>query len=73
MKKLTMTLLEVYYAMREVGIRTSPKLIAAGIKSGAYPFGRVVSVGPTGKCTFEIFRVDFYAWLETKMPKEEAV
>lgn len=70
MPKLTMTLTEVYYAMREAGISCSPVKISAGIVSGAYPFGRVVSEGETGRRSFEIFRVDFDNWLETKIPKE---
>ena len=70
MPKLTMTLTEVYYAMREAGIPSSPVKISAGIVSGAYPFGRVVSEGETGRRSFEIFRVDFNNWLETKIPKE---
>ena len=71
MPKLTMSLLNVYHAMREAGIPCSPKKISAGIQSGAYPFGRVVSVGETGRRTIEIYRVDFEAWLETKIPKEK--
>lgn len=67
--KLTMTLMEVYYAMREAGISNTPSRISAGIASGAYPFGRVVCVGETGRRTLEIFRVDFDAWLETRIPK----
>lgn len=70
MQKLTMTLMEVYYAMREAGIPNTPSRISAGIASGAYPFGRVVCVGVTGRRTLEIFRVDFYAWLATRIPKE---
>ena len=66
--KLTMTILDVYHAMREAGISTSPTTISAGITSGAYPFGRVVSTGETGRKTFEIFRVDFEKWLESKVP-----
>ena len=69
-QKLTMTVTEVYHAMREAGIRSSPTRISAGIASGAYPFGRIVSVGETGRKTLEIFRVDFYTWLESKVPKE---
>lgn len=69
MPKLTMSLLEVYHAMREAGIPCSPQRISAGIQMGAYPFGRVVSVGETGRRTLEIFRVDFEAWLETKIPE----
>ena len=71
-QKLTMTVTEVYHAMREAGIRSSPTRISAGIASGAYPFGRIVSVGETGRKTLEIFRVDFYGWLDSKVPKESA-
>lgn len=66
--KLTMTVREVYYAMREAGIPCNEKMISAGIASGAYPFGRVVAVGETGRRTLEVFRVDFDAWLETRIP-----
>lgn len=69
-QKIVMTLREVYYAMRKAGIRCNTKMISAGIASGAYPFGRVVNEGPTGRRTLEIYRVDFEAWLETKMPKK---
>lgn len=69
MPRLTMTINDVYLAMREAGIPTNLRRISAGIASGAYPFGRVVSVGPTGRRTVEIFKVDFYAWLESKTPK----
>ena len=70
MPKLTMTVMEVYKAMKEAGIRSSPTRISAGIASGAYPFGRVVSVGETGRRTLEIYRVDFLDWLATKTPKQ---
>lgn len=69
MQKLTMTLMEVYEEMRAAGIPCNPTRISAGIASGAYPFGRVVSVGETGRRTLEIFRIDFEAWLESKTPK----
>lgn len=69
-QSLTMTLREVYYAMRKAGIRCNTKMISAGIASGAYPFGRVVNEGPTGRRTLEIYRVDFDAWLETRVPKK---
>lgn len=71
MPKPTMTLSDVYHAMRAVGIRNSPARISAGITSGAHPFGRVVSTGETGRKTFEIYRVDFDAWLQKVIPKEE--
>ena len=68
---MTMTIMEVYLAMRNAGIPNSPKKISAGIASGAYPFGRVVNVGETGRKTIEVFRVDFRSWLESKIPKPE--
>lgn len=71
-KSVTMTLRDVYYEMREAGIRCSEKVISDGIATGAYPFGRVLNVGETGRRTVQIFRVDFESWLETKMPKESA-
>lgn len=70
MPSITMTVREVYYAMRAAGIKCNTKMISAGIACGAYPFGRVVSTGETGRRTLEIFRVDFEAWLESKMPRE---
>lgn len=70
-QKLTMTLREIYYEMRAAGIRCNTKMISAGIASGAYPFGRVVNTGDTGRRTLEIYRVDFEAWLETKIPKKQ--
>ena len=71
-QKLTMTLREVYYAMRAAGIPCNEKMISAGIASGAYPFGRVVQEGETGRRTLEIFRVDLMAWIESKTPKTES-
>lgn len=69
MQKITMTVREVYYEMRAAGIRCNTTMISAGIASGAYPFGRVVNTGETGRRTIEIYRVDFEAWLASKMPK----
>lgn len=69
-KSVTMTLRQVYYEMQQAGIRCSIKVISDGIATGAYPFGRVVNVGETGRRTVQIFRVDFEAWLRSKMPQE---
>ena len=71
-KSITMTLRDVYYEMRAAGIRCSMKVISDGIATGAYPFGRVVNIGETGRRTVEIFRVDFESWLASKMPAQEA-
>lgn len=68
MRKAKMTLMEVYREMRDAGISCSPKSISAGIACGAYSFGRVSGVGETGRRTLEIYRVDFEAWLKTKIP-----
>ena len=65
----TMTLAQVYNELRAAGIRSSPKRIAAGIESGALPFGEVSFVGDSGRRSFLIWRVDFEAWLESKLPK----
>lgn len=69
-KSVTMTLRDVYYEMSAAGITCTMKVISDGIACGAYPFGRVINVGQTGRRTVQIFRVDFEAWLESKMPKE---
>lgn len=71
-QSITMTLRDVYYEMREAGIRCSMKVISDGIATGAYPFGRVVNIGETGRRTVQIFRVDFEAWLASKMPGQQA-
>ena len=72
-KSITMTLREVYYEMRDAGIRCSMKVISDGIATGAYPFGRVVNTGETGRRTVQIFRVDFESWLQSKMPQDSGV
>ena len=65
----TMTLAQVYHELRAAGIKSSPQRIAAGITNGTLPFGEVISVGDSGRRTFLIWRVDFEAWLESKLPK----
>ena len=65
-ESITMTLQQVYEAMRAAGIKTSKQVISNGIATGAYPFGRVVSIGQTGRRTIEIYRVDFDSWLKSK-------
>ena len=69
---ITMSLRDVYTEMRSAGIRCSMKVISDGIATGAYPFGRVVNVGETGRRTLEIFRVDFESWLASKTPNQKA-
>ena len=69
MAKLTMTVHEVYQEMRAAGIPCSPMRISAGIESGLYPFGIVINKGKTERRTLLIYRVDFEAWLRSKMPE----
>ncbi len=66
MPKLTMTVREVLQEMRKAGIHCNERIISDGIASGAYPFGTVVATGVTGRRTLNIFRSDFYGWLESK-------
>lgn len=72
-RKLTMTVLEVYYAMREAGIRSSPQRIAKEIQAGKLPFGEVIFTGETGRNTYLIYKVDFLNWLKTKIPEEVTI
>ena len=69
MPNLTMTVREVVKEMREAGIHCSDRIVSDGIAFGIYPFGTVVNTGETGRRTLNIFRVDFEAWLQSKMPK----
>lgn len=64
--KPMMNLKECADAMRRAGFHTTESGIADGIISGRYPFGALLSVGQTGRRRFEIYRVDFEAWLKSK-------
>lgn len=70
---ITMTLEDVAKELRAVGIPTHLGRLADSIADGTYPFGRVVKVSPTGRRTFEIFRVDFQRWLDSIIPKEGVI
>lgn len=65
----TLTLEQYVGLFRERGIPMDKKRLSDGIKAGFYP-GRVVSEGPTGRTTFEIWRVDAVAFLDSKKPAE---
>lgn len=69
MGKPTMTLREVQLDLRERGIQKSAAAISKGIKSGLFPFGTVVSIGDTGRTTFNIFRKDYEQWADTYAPR----
>lgn len=70
-KSITMTASEVCQELRLRGIPTTATKVIDGIESGAYPFGRISHVGEHGRRRVEIFRVDFDAWIKSKVPKEE--
>lgn len=63
MSSPVMTLSECVEAMREAGIPCSARSVSDSLADGAYPFGRIKSVGKTGYRSFEIFRSDFERWL----------
>lgn len=64
--KLTVPLEETAAILRQAGMRISAAEVANGIECGRYSFGRLISVGPTGRRRTEIFRVDLQRWLEEK-------
>lgn len=66
MKKPVMTVNECAETMRAHGIRCSNMDVGDAIEQGVYPFGRVKRVGSLGRRTFEIWRVDFEAWLRSR-------
>ena len=67
MQKATISITDCAKTMRLNGISCSPKGIGDAIEHGDYLFGRIKSVGNSGRRAVEIFRVDFYNWLATKV------
>ena len=67
---LTMTPSECVEVLRNYGMKTTTRVIIDGIESGAYPFGRIVYKGETGRRKVEIFRIHFCQWLHEMLPKE---
>lgn len=65
-KKMVLSVTECAAEMRKHGIPCSTRNIGDAIANGIYPFGRVKCEGATGRRTFEIWRVDFEAWLRSK-------
>lgn len=60
-----MTLKQCAAAMREKGMTITETAICDGIEAGIYPFGRIRSVGATGRRSLEILDAEFYKWLES--------
>ena len=67
--KPTMTLQDVRMDLRARGFRISPAMISQNIKSGLFPFGKVINVGDTGRTTILILRNDYEKWADEVAPK----
>lgn len=65
---LTMTLEDVCKLFRSYGIPMEITRLADDIEAGIYPFGRLIKKSPTGRRTFEIWRVDVESFIKSKMP-----
>jgi hypothetical protein len=66
-RSFTLTLEQCLDIFRSYGIPMDKKRLSEGIKAGVYP-GRVLSVGPTGRTSFEIWRKDVEAFLADRAP-----
>lgn len=65
--KLRMTLEDVAQEMRRMGCPIGKIALADGMISGVFPFGKVLSIGPTGRRSFLILRADFNTWAEKNL------
>lgn len=63
---LTLTLKETAELCKSFGWQVDVSILADGISSGRYPFGKVISTGKTKRRTFEIWRADVLAFLQEK-------
>jgi len=62
--KITVTATEAAKMLRKAGMRISTKRLVDGIEKGEYPFGKVISTGPNGRRTVEIYQVQLIAWID---------
>lgn len=67
MPKVKMTLLDVCCDLRRRGMGITQKTLTDGIVSGAFPFGRIIATGATGRRTFLILRRDYEAWADENL------
>ena len=67
MAKVRMTLLDVCNDLRSRGMSTTQKTVSDCIESGVFPFGRVLSVNPSGRRTFLILGKDYEAWADANI------
>lgn len=68
--KPRMTLNEVLAQMRKRGMAMGQETLSNGIADGTFPFGKVVSIGKTGRRNFLILRADFERWAKTYLGDE---
>lgn len=67
---LTMTLEDVCQLFRGYGIPMETNRLADDIEAGIYPFGRLIKKSEkTKRRTFEIWRCDVEAFIQSKMPQ----
>lgn len=59
-----MTVHQVMSDMRSRGIPIGQQSLIGGIERGAFPFGRVISVGETGRRTLLIPAASYYSWAD---------
>ncbi len=59
----TMTIQEVYEALSEMGVKTTPYKIRAAIAQGVYPFGVRIQLE---RQEFEIYRALFEKWVDER-------
>lgn len=69
-KSWTLTLAQYCDEFRKRGIAMDNKRLSDGIKAGLYP-GRVACVGPTGRTTFEVWRVEVDAFFRAMDPNRK--
>ena len=62
-----MTLNEVMADMRSCGYSISQKTLSDGMAAGAFPFGKLLSTGETGRRTFIILRREYEIWKNETM------
>ena len=66
-KRLTLTLEGVCQLFRERGVPMDKNRLRQDLAAGnVYPFGRVVNISDGGRHTFQIWRKDVEAFLDSK-------
>lgn len=64
MNKPRMTVEDVSKDLRARGMPMSKDAVSSSIKSGAFPFAKIINVGKTGRTTFLILRKEYESWAD---------